>query len=558
MKDMGTCSECGTAIGPGHRKQHVLAGYQLPQICNEMLYISEAGKETKAEWLEEGIVLKISDAVRTRTGYEANIKIKHRSEKKDVWRVSDRLNFHKSRARKVLADQIFEAFQADNGTLTFDDIGQLLLWVEQYLETHYGGQGQKALDLPDEKDPLTPEEHEAALALLKSPDLVDQFLSAVDRLGCVGEEVNKTYFLLAFTSRLLNEPIHSILKGEPSAGKNHLLFSVGQLFPPGEIKFLTGASAKAMFYSGDDFKHKCLVFIEHVGGEESDYSIRTMQSEQKIVFWTVEKVDGRLETVEKVVEGPVGITQASTAAHLNAENETRCFTPNMDETDDQTRRILRSKARRYMSNGAASSEEMVKRWQMAMGQLSVVKIIFPDWLDHVVESFPVRPVRVRRDFGRFIALIEASAVLHQFQREVTELEDGTKIVTPSIEDYSLAHEIVEQSALLDIAIKGATPKCEKLVEAIRVWDDERVKVGDESFGVADIAHLMKWTRPTLTKHLREAVHIGLLDLTVAGGKGRGHMSRYKLPIAAPEPKSLLPIHPDMLRTQLRSHVTIGT
>jgi hypothetical protein len=130
MKDMGTCSECGIAIGPGHRKQHVLAGYQLPQICNEMLYISEAGKETKAEWLEEGIVLKISDAVRTRTGYEANIKIKHRSEKKDVWKVSDRLNFHKSRARKVLADQIFEAFQADNGTLTFDDIGQLLLWVE--------------------------------------------------------------------------------------------------------------------------------------------------------------------------------------------------------------------------------------------------------------------------------------------------------------------------------------------------------------------------------------------------------------------------------------------
>ncbi|HWR20364.1 MAG TPA: hypothetical protein VN444_00710 [Verrucomicrobiae bacterium] len=547
MKDMGTCSECGIAIGPGHRKQHVLAGYQLPQICNEMLYISEAGKETKAEWLEEGIVLKISDAVRTRTGYEANLKVKHRSEKKDVWRVSDRLNFHKSRARKVLADQIFEAFQGDNGTLTHDDIGQLLLWVEQYLESHYGGQGQKALDLPDEKDHLTPEEHEAAMALLKSPDLIDQFLAAVDTLGCVGEEVNKTYFLLAFTSRLLPEPIHSILKGEPSAGKNHLLFSVGKLFPEGEIKFLTGASAKALFYSGDDFRHKCLIFIEHVGGEESDYSIRTMQSEQKIVFWTVEKVDGRLETVEKVVEGPVGITQASTAAHLNAENETRCFTPNMDETDDQTRRILRSKATNYKLNGKRSHDDIIKQWQTAMGLLSQVKVVFPEWLDHVVESFPVKPVRVRRDFGRFVALIEASAVLHQHQREVTEFEEGVKIVTPSIEDYRLAYEIVDASSLLDIAVSGITPKCETLMAAIRAWDDARVQVGDNSFSVSDVAHLVDWTLNTVRKHLREAVHVGALELTTPGGKGRGHIARYKLLSASRVPgRFTMPISPDLL------------
>jgi len=547
MKDMGTCSECGIAIGPGHRKQHVLAGYQLPQICNEMLYISEAGKETKAEWLEEGIVLKISDAVRTRTGYEANIKIKHRGEKKDVWKVSDRLNFHKSRARKVLADQIFEAFQADNGTLTFDDIGQLLLWVEQYLESHYGGQGQKALDLPDEKAPLTPEAQEAALALLKSPDLVGQFLAAVDTLGCVGEEVNVTYFLLAFTSRLLPEPIHSILKGEPSAGKNHLLFSVGKLFPDNEIKFLTGASAKALFYSGGDFKHKCLVFIEHVGGEESDYSIRTMQSEQKIVFWTVEKVDGRLETVEKVVEGPVGITQASTAAHLNAENETRCFTPNMDETDNQTRRILRSKATNYKLNGKRSHDDIIAQWQAAMGLLSQVKIVFPDWIDQIVESFPIKPVRVRRDFGRFVALIEASAVLHQYQREVTELEGGVKIVTPSIEDYRLAYEIVEQSSLLDIAVSGVTPKCEALVSAIREWDDNRVHTGDEAWGIADIAHLVDWTRPTLRKHLREAVNVGGIEVTNPGGKGRGHMTRYRILAANTMPgRTILPISPDLL------------
>ena len=82
-------------------------------------------------------------------------------------------------------------------------------------------------------------------------------------------------------------------------------------------------------------------------------------------------------------------------------------------------------------------------------------------------KFPTNPLRVRRDRPRFLALIEASALLHQYQRESTE-RNGQVYLVATVEDYAIAREVA--MVLLQPVLSGATPKCKALVD----WVPQKV------------------------------------------------------------------------------------
>ena len=77
------------------------------------------------------------------------------------------------------------------------------------------------------------------------------------------------------TSRLLDNPLHSIIMSRSSAGKSQLVDIIEQLCPPEELESVSDLSSQALYYFGqDDLKNKFIVIGEKEGSKGSDYPLR--------------------------------------------------------------------------------------------------------------------------------------------------------------------------------------------------------------------------------------------------------------------------------------------
>lgn len=351
------------------------------------------------------------------------------------------------------------------------------------------------------RPPMPDTEQEEALRLLQSPDLLQQFLNDTKMLGCVGQSSEKTTIKLAAASgRLSDDPINVVIKGESAAGKNFLLHSVLELEPPEDVLEISRMTAKALQYWQGSLRHKIVSIAEVPGSEDADYSIRTFQSEKKIKIWSVEKnTSGQLETKELEVEGPAVFFQTTTKPHLHMENETRCFDLFVDESEEQTQKIFAAQNQRYTDPMPPLERERIsRRWRNASRLLVPMPVLIP-FAERI--KFPTKPLRVRRDWPRVLGLIEASALLHQYQRQSVE-KNGRLHLVATIDDYEIARELT--ISLLESVLSGATPKCKKLIE----WAKSR----SDKFSKKDADFAMNWSRKTTLKYLREATELACIGM----------------------------------------------
>lgn len=418
-----------------------------------------------------------------------------------------------------------------------------LLFLEEFIRALYYKDGKNPVQSTLEYE-MTPEEKNEAEKLLKSDMNVffDKYLQDLDKLGFAGEIDNKLYLYLAFTSRLLDNPINTTVKGESSSGKNFGVQSVLDFFPPEGIINISGATTKAFFYTKKSLKNKIIVFAERNGSEESDYSIRSLQSEKKLVFMaTIKNADGHFETQEIVVEGPAAFLETTTKPHIHAENETRNFDINVDDSEKQTETILSMQNRQRMNPITdKQKQDILNRWQNAQRLLKPFKIIIP-FADKI--KFPTKPVRVRRDYIRFLALIEASTLFFQLQRRIEEI-DGINYLVATPYDYGMARRIA--MPILKNILVGATPKCKQLVEAvqktIKQASDDFIKI--ETVSRPDLEKQLGWDTATVNKYANEAIQLGCLeDASSDNGKG-GRGKRKEFAFIKPVQKADI-----MLQTQ---------
>ena len=114
-------------------------------------------------------------------------------------------------------------------------------------------------EVPD--DPEVTKPSAESLALLRDPKLIEQFLQDTVTLGVVGERFSKTSLFLAMTSRICEAPMDVIVKGESSAGKNHVVEGVARLFPPEDVVRASNLSPQALSYWSGNLKHKIFFLI---------------------------------------------------------------------------------------------------------------------------------------------------------------------------------------------------------------------------------------------------------------------------------------------------------
>jgi len=187
--------------------------------------------------------------------------------------------------------------------------------------------------------------------------LLDRVTEAMQRRGYVGDVRPPLIAYVALTSRLLARPLNLAFVAPSAAGKNAAVESALELVPREAFYSFSAASPRALIYATQSFRHLIVVFLEadsipEVGPAAS--AIRSIASDNRLVYQTVEKRDGRSETriIEK--EGPTGLMTTSTVS-LGLQMSTRTLEITISDDADQTREVMRAQARRANTARSPSS-----------------------------------------------------------------------------------------------------------------------------------------------------------------------------------------------------------
>jgi hypothetical protein len=325
----------------------------------------------------------------------------------------------------------------------------------------------------EEDSDLRPEgeRREQALTLLGDPDLLDRAVEDTARLGHVGEHATKKLALICAVSARSSHPIQPSTHAQSSAGKNALWDTVLSLLPEEMVVRRSGLSAKALFRTEADLKGAVLYLQEVAGSEDASYTIRVMQSDGRLEYEATEKMpDGGLRNVVYQTEGPTVIVQTTTKNHLHPENETRVFPIYIDESEEQTARIVRSILTEASGSGTSTAERerIRQRWRDAITLLEPAEVIIP-YADRL--EIPSSPIRIRRDARRLVDVVRVVAWLHQHQRE----KDDQGRILASEEDFLTALSLVSES--LTRAWQTLTPSEETVLRAIKGLSEQLRKSG---------------------------------------------------------------------------------
>ena len=308
-------------------------------------------------------------------------------------------------------------------------------------------------------------EVDRARELLEDPDILNRAARLIDELGLCGEDANRRMVFLAGVGGMLGEPIHLVIKGDSSGGKNTLANAALELLPEGTVLAISGLSPQALAYfgEGEEGKEKriegVLMIDEAEGLQGAEYIIRQAMSEGRVARLTVGKDESGAWGGKKLsVDVTASIITTTTETALHRENQTRVFDLWIDESDEQTRRVLGMMAEQ--AAGGEPAEDVQARlevWREALSLLEPLEVTIPFARD-LAESFPTSQLRLRRDFGRVLSLVRISALLHQGQRP--RLPDGSVIA--DLADYEVAYRLLQE--ILEPTIQGLTPTALELCE----------------------------------------------------------------------------------------------
>ena len=351
------------------------------------------------------------------------------------------------------------------------DLAALILALEPLQEAAI----RSAL-VPDAKAslPALSEADEAAgLALLRDPLLAERIIKDVEAIGVVGEGVNALVGYLACVSRLLDKPLAILIQSTSAAGKSTLMDALLSLMPEPERVHYSAMTGQSLFYIGEgDLKHKILAIAEEEGVRQAAYALKLLQSQGELTIASTGKdpATGKLVTSEYRVEGPVMLCLTTTAIDIDEELLNRCLVLTINETAEQTAAIQsRQRQARTLQGLQASvrSAQVLAAHRAAQTLLRPLAVVNP-FAEQL--TFASDRVRLRRDHQKYLALIDAIALLHQQQRKIATLEvNGTAVeyIEVTHGDIALANRLAH--AVLGRSLDELPPQTRRVLTALDGW-----------------------------------------------------------------------------------------
>ncbi|PNS09848.1 hypothetical protein [Solilutibacter silvestris] len=329
-----------------------------------------------------------------------------------------------------------------------------------------------------EQPALTAEAETAGLALLRDPRLAERIAADVEAIGVVGEGVNALVGYIACVSRLLDKPLAILIQSTSAAGKSTLMDALLSLLPDTQRIHYSAMTGQSLFYLGEkDMRHKVLAIAEEEGVRQAAYALKLLQSQGELSIASTGKdpATGKLVTEEYHVEGPVMLCLTTTAIDIDEELLNRCLVLTINETPEQTAAIQqRQRQARTLAGLQARvrGDAVLAAHRAAQTLLRPLAVVNP-----FAESltFASDRVRLRRDHAKYLALIDAIALLHQYQRKVHAVEvDGATVEYVEVieADIQLANRLAH--AVLGRSLDELPPQTRRVLSALDAWVTQQI------------------------------------------------------------------------------------
>jgi hypothetical protein len=336
---------------------------------------------------------------------------------------------------------------------------------------------------------------EEALKLLQSPHFFSEFIHTVKKAGLVGEEQNALVLLVVVVSRILAHPLNAFVKGLSSSGKNFLVKLILLLMPRSAVKEITSASAQAWNYSRSDLRHRVVYLQEQNEAAGTIDPIRQLISEGKLVRIVPKYENGKLVTKKHVTYGPVAAISTTTKDRLKKDDETRHISIRVDQSKEQTRRIVKS----YTQQREPLSRKDLRTWHAVHRLLEEkveTEVVFPDWFEEIPDRLFVDDLSVRRYYPAFVEACRTVCLIRSFQPGRKLSKQGALIV--DFADFAITTLIFDPIFVESLHLgKGVGENTRCLVEEIAAREKRPVEA-------KDIAHKLKITMDAAYKKLRYA------------------------------------------------------
>ena len=329
-----------------------------------------------------------------------------------------------------------------------EDIYRLTDLLDEYREQRIATDN-KGETRQQQITPLTAKERQELETFAKKSNLIliQRLGELLGKTGIVGEDHNRIFLFLIAFSHKLPETLHALIQGSSGSGKTRLMRQVSDCMPPESVDRFTRISDKALYNFPETYFVNHLLCLEDMDGlsEDAEYSARELISGGELrSAVSVKNENGQISEGQKIVKGPVASLSCTTKGEIYEDNMSRVFLIAVDESPEQTQRIIE-----YQNQKAAGIIDGRKEQEVKQFLQNLVRILKPY---EVVNPFagkitlPKEAHKIRRLNELFQGFIKIITVVNQYQRKKDE--QGRLIATT--EDIGTAIEIMFESIVLKV------------------------------------------------------------------------------------------------------------
>nr|WP_315174461.1 CHC2 zinc finger domain-containing protein [uncultured Flavobacterium sp.] len=355
-----------------------------------------------------------------------------------------------------------------------------------------------------------------AIDFLKAKNLLNRLGIEIGKAGIVGEENSRLLLFLIIISYLNKHPIHGIVQGSSGSGKTHIISRIADLMPSEDVLRFTRITESSLYNWGEFDLFQKIIIIEDLDGLKEDalYALRELISNQFLSSSvSIKDKKGNNKSAKKEVKGQFSSLSATTKGETYEDNMSRSFLIAVDESKEQTQRIISHQNRRNAGEiDPKAQQKAVQFIQQMVRCLKYYEVINP-YATRL--ELPEKVHKVRRLNEMYQAVIKQVTFLNQHQRQLTK---DNQLIT-EIEDIEQATEVLFESIVL---------KVDELDGSLRQFFErlkKYVKNEDKEFVLRDIRQELNVSKTQIFRNIQMLLELEYVK-QIGGYSNKG--IRYKI------------------------------
>jgi DNA primase len=338
---------------------------------------------------------------------------------------------------------------------------------------------------------------------LQQKNLLQELNKLIEKAGIIGEEQSRLLLFLITISYLNKSPLHGIVQGSSGSGKTHIISRIADMMPQEDVLRFTRITESSLYNWGEFDLFQKIIIIEDLDGLKEDalYALREFISNQVLrSSVTIKDKKGNNKSSHKIVKGQFSSLSATTKGETYEDNMSRSFLLAVDESKEQTQRIIEYQNRRNAGEIDRNSQEKAIGFiQKIVRNLKYYEVINP----YATKlNLPEKVHKIRRLNEMYQAVIKQVTFINQYQREV---KNGFLIT--EIEDIEQATEVLFESIVL---------KVDELDGSLRQFYErlkKYVKNENQDFILREIRQEFNISKTQMFRHIQTLVELEYIKQT---------------------------------------------